>query len=129
MNELIVKKMTNRYQKSKISEQTKVREILQQTVLLGLKRQGFFEKAASSRGEEDYLIFLTRKRGTITLIQSPAITRDAAEIFHDCSGSPRTNAELKMPSTGTRSVKGATDPNGWWWSSQLQSPNASKVER
>lgn len=46
MNELIIKKMANRYQKSKITEQTKIREILQQTALLGLKRQGFFEKAA-----------------------------------------------------------------------------------
>ncbi len=46
MNDSIVKKMVNRYQNSKISEQTKIREILQQTALLGLKRQGFFEKAA-----------------------------------------------------------------------------------
>lgn len=38
--------MFNRYEKSKISEQTKIREILQQTALLGLERQGFFEKAA-----------------------------------------------------------------------------------
>lgn len=36
----------NRYEKSKISEQTKVREVLQQTALLGLERCGFFEKAA-----------------------------------------------------------------------------------
>lgn len=36
----------NRYEKSKIGEQTKVREILQQTALLGLERTGFFEKAA-----------------------------------------------------------------------------------
>lgn len=36
----------NRYEKSKISEQTKIREILQQTALLGLERHGFFEKAA-----------------------------------------------------------------------------------
>jgi predicted nucleotidyltransferase component of viral defense system len=35
-----------RYEKSKISEQTKIREILQQTALLGLERHGFFEKAA-----------------------------------------------------------------------------------
>jgi len=41
-----IKSMFNRYDKSKISEQTKVREILQQTALLGLERQGFFEKAA-----------------------------------------------------------------------------------
>jgi predicted nucleotidyltransferase component of viral defense system len=36
----------NRYEKSKISEQTKIREVLQQTALLGLERCGFFEKAA-----------------------------------------------------------------------------------
>ena len=38
--------MLNRYQNSKISEQTKIREILQQAALLGLERHGFFEKAA-----------------------------------------------------------------------------------
>ena len=32
---------------TKIKEQTKVREILQQTALLGLERHGFFEKAIS----------------------------------------------------------------------------------
>lgn len=36
----------NRYAKSKVGEQTKIREILQQTALLGLERHGFFEKAA-----------------------------------------------------------------------------------
>ena len=41
-----IKSIFNRYDKSKISEQTKIREILQQTALLGLERQGFFEKAA-----------------------------------------------------------------------------------
>lgn len=41
-----IKSIFNRYEKSKISEQTKIREILQQTALLGLERQGFFEKAA-----------------------------------------------------------------------------------
>ncbi len=41
MNELIIKKMANRYEKSKITEQTKIREILQQTALLGLKRLHF----------------------------------------------------------------------------------------
>lgn len=41
-----INSMFNRYEKSKISEQTKIREILQQTALLGLERQGFFEKAA-----------------------------------------------------------------------------------
>lgn len=35
-----------RYENTKISEQTKIREILQQTALLGLGRHGFFEKAA-----------------------------------------------------------------------------------
>jgi hypothetical protein len=39
-----IKSMLNRYEKSKISEQTKIREILQQTALLGLERQGFFDK-------------------------------------------------------------------------------------
>jgi len=41
-----IKSIYDRYEKSKIREQTKVREILQQTALLGLERQGFFEKAA-----------------------------------------------------------------------------------
>src|ERR1700678_521101 len=41
-----IKGIYNRYDKSKISEQTKIREILQQTALLGLERNGFFEKAA-----------------------------------------------------------------------------------
>lgn len=41
-----IKSIYNHYQNSKIGEQTKIREILQQTALLGLERQGFFEKAA-----------------------------------------------------------------------------------
>lgn len=41
-----INSMFNRYEKSRITEQTKIREILQQTALLGLERQGFFEKAA-----------------------------------------------------------------------------------
>ena len=41
-----IKKMNHQYQNSKIQEQTKIREILQQTALLGLERHGFFEKAA-----------------------------------------------------------------------------------
>jgi predicted nucleotidyltransferase component of viral defense system len=41
-----IRGMVDRYEKSKIREQTKVREVLQQTALLGLERQGFFEKAA-----------------------------------------------------------------------------------
>lgn len=41
-----IKSIFNRYEKIKISEQTKIREILQQTALLGLERHGFFEKAA-----------------------------------------------------------------------------------
>lgn len=41
-----IKTILNRYEKSKIGEQTKVREVLQQTALLGLERNGFFEKAA-----------------------------------------------------------------------------------
>lgn len=46
MTQSNIKSIYNRYEKSKISEQTKMREILQQTALLGLERQGFFEKAA-----------------------------------------------------------------------------------
>lgn len=46
MNPSNIKGLYDRYEKSKISEQTKVREILQQTALLGLERQGFFENAA-----------------------------------------------------------------------------------
>lgn len=41
-----LKNMLNQYKNSKINEQTKIREILQQTALLGLERHGFFEKAA-----------------------------------------------------------------------------------
>ncbi len=41
-----IKNILNHYEKSKISEQTKIREVLQQTALLGLQRHGFFEKAA-----------------------------------------------------------------------------------
>lgn len=41
-----IKTIYDRYINSKIKEQTKIREILQQTALLGLERQGFFEKAA-----------------------------------------------------------------------------------
>jgi predicted nucleotidyltransferase component of viral defense system len=46
MNNSNIKSMLNRYEKTKISEQTKIREVLQQTALLGLEREGFFEKAA-----------------------------------------------------------------------------------
>lgn len=49
--------MFNRYEKSKISEQTKIREILQQTALLGLERQGFFEKAAFYGGTALRILF------------------------------------------------------------------------
>ena len=38
--------MLKEYRNSKISEQTQIREVLQQTALLGLGRHGFFEKAA-----------------------------------------------------------------------------------
>jgi len=41
-----IQKMIDHYPNSKIREQTKIREILQQTALLGLERHGFFEKAA-----------------------------------------------------------------------------------
>ena len=41
-----IKTILNRYAKSKIGEQTKIREILQNAALLGLERHGFFEKAA-----------------------------------------------------------------------------------
>jgi len=41
-----IKQMIQHYQNSKINEQTKVREILQSTALLGLARHGLFEKAA-----------------------------------------------------------------------------------
>ena len=41
-----LKNMLSRYKTSKINDQTKIREILQQTALLGLERHGFFEKAA-----------------------------------------------------------------------------------
>jgi predicted nucleotidyltransferase component of viral defense system len=38
--------MVNMYQNQTVSDQTKIREVLQQTALLGLERHGFFEKAA-----------------------------------------------------------------------------------
>lgn len=41
-----IAKMLEQYENSKIQEQTKIREILQQTALLGLERHGLFEKAA-----------------------------------------------------------------------------------
>lgn len=41
-----IRSMVNHYKNPKIAEQTKVREVLQQTALLGLERLGFFEKAA-----------------------------------------------------------------------------------
>lgn len=43
---LNIKSMLQRYGEVKIKEQTKVREIIQQTALLGLERRGFFEQAA-----------------------------------------------------------------------------------
>lgn len=46
MNQANIKNMMKLYPPSKISEQTKIRDILQQAALLGLERQGFFEKAA-----------------------------------------------------------------------------------
>ena len=41
-----IQTMVRQYPPSKIDEQTKVREVLQQAALLGLERHGFFEKAA-----------------------------------------------------------------------------------
>jgi predicted nucleotidyltransferase component of viral defense system len=41
-----IENMIKQYPGSLIREQTKIREILQQTALLGLQRHGFFEKAA-----------------------------------------------------------------------------------
>lgn len=52
-----LKSIYNRYEKSKISEQTKIREILQQTALLGLQRHGFFEKAAFYGGTALRLLY------------------------------------------------------------------------
>ena len=46
MTDSNIQKMIQRYPHSKIREHTKIREILQQTALLGLERHGFFEKAA-----------------------------------------------------------------------------------
>lgn len=57
MNHANIKSILNRYEKSKISEQTKIREILQQTALLGLERQGFFEKAAFYGGTSLRIIY------------------------------------------------------------------------
>lgn len=52
-----IKSLFNRYAKSKISEQVKVREILQQTALLGLERHGFFEKAAFYGGTALHFLY------------------------------------------------------------------------
>lgn len=52
-----LKTIYNRYEKSRISEQTKIREILQQTALLGLQRHGFFEKAAFYGGTALRLLY------------------------------------------------------------------------
>lgn len=41
-----IQRMVDQYRNSKVNDQTKIREILQQTALLGLERHGFFEKAA-----------------------------------------------------------------------------------
>lgn len=49
--------MVDRYQNTKIKEQTKIREILQQTALLGLARHGFFEKAAFYGGTALRILF------------------------------------------------------------------------
>ena len=46
MNNSNIKKMIAGYPDANISEKTKIREILQQTALLGLERHAFFEKAA-----------------------------------------------------------------------------------
>lgn len=46
MTYLNLKSLFEQYEQSKISERTKLREILQQAALLGLERCGFFEKAA-----------------------------------------------------------------------------------
>jgi hypothetical protein len=46
VNHFNIKSILSHYSDSKISQQTKLREILQQTALLGLERHGFFEKAA-----------------------------------------------------------------------------------
>lgn len=46
MTHLNLQSLFTQYEKSKINEQTKLREILQQAALLGLERCGFFEKAA-----------------------------------------------------------------------------------
>jgi predicted nucleotidyltransferase component of viral defense system len=52
-----LKGIFNHYEKSKISEQTKIREILQQAALLGLERHGFFEKAAFYGGTALRLLY------------------------------------------------------------------------
>lgn len=46
MSDSNIKTMLDRYLTSKVREQTKIREILQQTALYGLERHAFFEKAA-----------------------------------------------------------------------------------
>lgn len=46
MSDSNIKHMMNNYQSLRVNEQTKIREVLQQTALLGLERMGFFEHAA-----------------------------------------------------------------------------------
>ena len=53
----MIKNMLAQYKNQKIHEQTKIREILQQTALLGLERQGFFEKAAFYGGTALRILF------------------------------------------------------------------------
>jgi predicted nucleotidyltransferase component of viral defense system len=52
-----IQAMLGRYDNMKITEQTKIREILQQTALLGLERQGFFEKGAFYGGTALRILF------------------------------------------------------------------------
>lgn len=46
MSQESIRQMIDQYKDFKVTDQTKLREILQQTALLGLERHGFFEKAA-----------------------------------------------------------------------------------
>lgn len=52
-----IRAMIELYQKERVNDLTKMREILQQTALLGLERHGFFEKAAFYGGTALRIIY------------------------------------------------------------------------
>ena len=64
-----IQAMLARYEPMKVKEQTKVREIMQQTALLGLERSGLFEMDFKQEIKSQAL-FLLAKRRDITQAES-----------------------------------------------------------